>query len=129
MSRDGAEKACVKAGVCSLQQFRTRSENKRWTKDGYKACYTAILSEFDIEDDRRKHNRRSLVAFLNGESAGQELGVAAGVKRRASCDHSYAEGESDGEGDVSMTSISLDEPEEVLVLKRALTDAKLEIRG
>ena len=130
MSRKGSEKACVEAGECTVKQFRVRSEKGQWKKNCFRRCYEAILTKFGIENDRRKHNRDSIIAFLNAKDIEGRLvdDIEIG-EQRAHFDHSYAEQESDGEGDVSMTSISLDEPEEVLKLKRALTEAKLEIRG
>lgn len=131
MSREKAEQACVEAGKCSVDQFRYRSEKCLWRINCYKDCYPVILKACAIEDDVKKNNQRKLIVFLNAKD---DDGASIGVKRsrEAAFNGSYVE--LDEDMDVSFKSVDssvmyLDEPPEVIELKRALTGAQMEINA
>ena len=141
MSRKGSEKACVEARECTAKQFRARSEKGMWKKNCYRRCYDAIFIKFGIENDRRNNNRARLIAFLNAKDIDGRLVDEIEIgEQREHFEHSYAESpdedeeEAETSRDVTKESLntsvqSLDEPQEVLQLKRALTEANLEING
>ena len=120
------EKLLKERNLCSSEQFWIRSSKRRWRKNAYKSCISAIFDHYGIPDDRGT-NEDKLIPFLNDKDA---KSVEIGPKRRH-VDYSMAESEDEGDiHDVSMdTVMSLDEPEEMLALKRQVIQLRIELKG
>ena len=130
VERRKIEKLLNERKLCTVDQFRTRSLNKRWKKDCYKQCYQAVFSYYGIVEDR-SNERDKLIGFLNCGKDPEEDTCQIGPKRRH-IDYSMAESDDDGGDihDVSMdTVMSLDEPEEMLALKRQVIQLRIELKG
>ena len=126
--RADIEKILATSGDCSVEDFAARTSKGRWHVERYQKCYVTVLAHYGI--DNNQNNARSVVRFLKSGDAQGEIGP----KKRKRDDVSMVES-SDDEGeeqdhDVSMTSVmSLDEPQEVLFLKRKLAEQTKELKG
>ena len=128
--RADIEKLLSTSGDCSVEAFHVRTKKGRWRVDIYQKCYETILAHYGIKKDDEGSNVRSVVRFLrSGDDQGE-----IGSKKRKRDDVSMVESSDDEaeeqDQDVSMTSVmSLDEPQEVLFLKRKLAEKTKELKG